>query len=98
MPASRSAICRIVSRAPLASGKTNTPGLGPSPSGTCSVPLLYPSGVAILDIPRASHSAASAELAGADRSEGIAALLWVRAVGGDYALAARTVDTGSACS
>jgi hypothetical protein len=64
----------------------------------CSVPLLWPSGVATLDIPRASHSAASAELAGADRSEGIAALLWVRAVGGDCALAARSVDIGSACS
>ena len=82
----------------VASGKTSTPGHGPSPSGTCSVPLLCPSGVATLDIPRASHSAASAELAGADRSEGIAALLWVRAVGGDCALAARSVDIGSACS
>jgi len=40
------------------------------------VPLLCPSGVATLDIAHASHSAASAELAGADRSEDIAALLW----------------------
>jgi len=36
----------------------------------CSLPLLCPSGVATLDIPRASHSAACAELAGADRSAG----------------------------
>ena len=98
MPASRLPICRIVYRAPLASGKTSTPGDGPSPSGTCSVPLLCPSGVATLDIPRASHAGASAEVAGADRSEGIAARLWVRAVGGDCALAARSVDIGSACS
>src|SRR6266480_30149 len=43
MPASRSPICRNVSRAPPASGKTSTPGHGPSPSGTCSVPSLWPS-------------------------------------------------------
>ena len=39
-PTRRSSMCLNVSRAPPASGKTNTPGHGPSPSGTCSVPLL----------------------------------------------------------